>query len=1054
MEEFLKTVAKHYKQKSCDEAQLKGELASLPLTRSLFCFPNRRSGLFFARHLREAFGTTCLVPPMTTVNELYGKFSQRYVVDRTALLFSLYKVYSQLNKRSTPETFDQFVFWGDMLLSDFDDIDKYLVDADKLFANIKDLKEIEARFSGFTQEQIDVITSFWTSFRPDRTYEEGDKREVFGQTWAILSQLYHSFKATLEQENMAYEGMMEREVLEKLQGLVAESQDPFADFPYDKVVFVGLTAISKVDRAFMSLLKVHGRAEFCWDYADPRLKPDNKVATSAAFFTQANLSDFENEISADELDEGLVSDVDREISLYSIASGVGQTAQARKQLLSWIKEAGNSFVPLRTAVVLPDEKLLLPMLYAMPKSQEGFNVTMGYALKNTPVAAFIHYLADLQQAYRESSDTFYFRQVLPILSHSFLLGLIGEKARSVTRYITSHNLNQVPVSVFADDELLKLIFKPLANASDTLDYLVKILQILMARAAEDIHLQSEEESAANEASGEHLQTSLSFEFEGDEQPGERQEVPIFTDTDYEFLYHYHKTVASLQKEVASHSIQFETHTLFSLLEKLVAGVSVPFSGEPLRGIQVMGVLETRSLDFDNVVILSMNEGTFPAKPVQNTFIPMSLRDAFELPTQRHRDSVFAYHFYRLISRAKHLTLIYDSRTDGMKSGEESRYIKQLRYLMGHEDLQAETIGNNISVVQPTPFEVVKTPAVMDKLNQFLRPKGTRRLSATALQHYISCPLQFYLNCVEQVNEEDEISEGVDAKIFGDILHLTLQRIYQPMEDKLIDSAWIDNLLREGKGKELVAKELYQAYFDIFNNIDLKHLDEEEQSGRRIVPAPIPEGYNLLVTGILLNYVLNALREDKHSCPFTFKASERVQYIDFKVNEQLQVQFRCVYDRIDHPEHRTDDVLRLVDYKTGNSSKGNKLNFGEVSDLFKSDGKGSKEAFQVMLYCLLLGYATPRDLQQMHLDKLPEHIAPHLYFVRDFNAYRPTKTALTQKVSRNESKQVDDFSDYRDEFKSELVAMLTEIFDPATPFKQCTNKDTCKYCQFKNLCKRI
>ena len=294
MEEFLKTVARHYKQKSCSEAKLSGEPDSLPLSRYLFCF-------FFARHLQDVFneGNTgkekkpCCVPPITTINELFGLFSTRHVIDRTALLFHLYSIYDGLSTRRERETFDQFVFWGDMLLSDFDDVDKYLVDADKLFSNVRDLKEIDSRFAGFTDEQIKVIKSFWQSFNPDRFYPEGDKHEVFGQTWAILSQLYHAFRKKLKSQNLAYEGMMEREVVEHLlknenplNSTDADGNDNvFSKLHYDKVVFVGLTAVSEVDRRLMALLKLHGKAEFCWDYADPRLQPEISKATSAAYFT-------------------------------------------------------------------------------------------------------------------------------------------------------------------------------------------------------------------------------------------------------------------------------------------------------------------------------------------------------------------------------------------------------------------------------------------------------------------------------------------------------------------------------------------------------------------------------------------------------------------------------------------------------------------------------------------------------------------------------------------------------------------------------------------------
>ncbi|MBR5714975.1 MAG: PD-(D/E)XK nuclease family protein [Bacteroidales bacterium] len=1038
MEEFLKTVARHYKQKSCHEAQLRGEPISLPLSRYLFCFPNRRSGLFFARHLQDAFNegntgnnkVTCCVPPITTISELFGLFSTRHVIDRTALLFHLYGIYNGLTQRRERETFDQFVFWGDMLLSDFDDVDKYLVDARKLFANVRDLKEIDAKFAGFTEEQIHVIRSFWQSFNPGRDYPEGEKHEVFRQTWAILTELYHAFREKLESQNLAYGGMMEREVVERLLkyekvgSATAEDNtkaDIFSDLNYDKVVFVGLTAVSEVERRLMALLKLHGKAEFCWDYADPRLQPEISKATSAAYFTKQNLSDFGNEISEEELRGGLVPEKERQVSLYSVSSGVGQTRLASQILHQW-KQTVPDFDPFRTAVVLPDENLLLPMLYAVPADLGTFNVTMGYSLKSTPVAAFVTMLAALQQSWRENERSFYFRQVLPLLSHSFTLGVSGKAARRFTQEITRQNLYQVPMDLFQEDAFLSLIFKPIHSADEAIGYVDTILDLLMKKAAQDIEIQKE---AALDEQGQY---ELSLD--------DAIDVPIadsmiFTDTDYEFLYHYRKTLLQLDREIKQHSIGFTFETLFLLLEKLVAGVSVPFTGEPLSGLQLMGVLETRALDFDNVIILSMNEGVFPANSVQNTFIPMSLRDAFGMPTQKHRDSVFAYHFYRLIGRAHRLALIYDSRTEGMQTGEESRYVKQLRFLMGHDDLIAHTVSDNIRVVSPPTFEVRKTDEIINLLNRCL-DTGDRNFSASVLKDYIICPLKFYLRFVRQLNEDDEVSEGVDAAHFGDILHEAIRSIYSGCEGKVVQASMIDNIL--GTNRRVVHDAIRKAFDEVMN---LK--------GKEL------EGYNLLVSQILSNYVIETLRHDKELCPFVYLAGECKQLFTFRISDERAVRIKCIYDRLDRP--MSSETIRIVDYKTGNSQHGMKLVFPSVEDFFREDGKGSKEAFQVMLYCLMLENADDNDLKLFHLLEKPTHVVPHLYFVRDFQPRGKTSTVLKVKQDKN-LLELEEFAPYRDEFVQRLTSLFDEIYNRDIPFTQCKDTKPCEWCAFANLCKRI
>lgn len=1026
MEEFLKTVARHYLDKVIPQARQQGVPDTLPFSRYLFCFPNRRSSLFFSRYLQTVYneGRTSTgiglqpvcMPPVTTIGDLYGLFSNRHLLDRTALLFKLYNVYSQLSKRREPETFDQFVFWGDMLLSDFDDVDRYLVNADQLFANVRDLKEIDARFAGLSDEQIAIIRSFWFSFQPENQYPEGEKHEVFGQTWAILADVYHAFRRLLDEQNEAYAGMMEREVVEHLSA--SADADPFASLPYEKVVFVGLTAVSQADRRLMSLLKLNGHAEFCWDYADPRLQPQGSKATSAAFFSKNNLSDFGNELSDEELRRGIVPEEEREVKLYSVASGVGQTALARRILQHW-KNSVEGFDPFRTAVVLPDEKLLLPMLYAVPEDFDRFNVTMGYSLRNTPVAAFVAKLAALQQSWRPNEQTFYFRQVLPLLSDSFTMGLSGTRAADISKSIVKGNKYQVSPSEFAADKFLLSVFRPISSAIDAIAYVKDVLDQLTERAAIDIALTRQEEK----------ETQFQIDFDTpltSEQPAQAR---VFNDTDYEFLYHYSKILHQLEEQVRASRIVFTPKTLFMLLEKLVAGVSVPFKGEPFNGLQVMGVLETRSLDFDNVIILSMNEGVFPAKPSQNTFVPMSLRDAFGMPTQRHRDSVFAYHFYRLIGRARRLSMIYDSRSEGMQTGEESRYVKQLKYLMGHPDLKPQTISDDISILTPPTIVVRKTPEIMELLQQCVGQDGTRNFSASVLKDYIKCPLKFYLRFVRQLNEDDDVTEGVDSALFGDILHDALRRLYLDSEGKEVQKSMLQKYVDQPAGQiTTCVKQAFKQYM---------HIDE-------------PQGYNLLIMGLIVDYVTATLRHDMQYCPFKYLKGEGIHHFLYDAGNGLQVRIKCIYDRVDQPLSMNGTV-RIVDYKTGNSNKGGKLSFSSVEDLFTPDGKGSTEAFQVMTYSLMMGHTSQESLDAMHLDQVPEHVAPHLYFVRDFQVNEDTKTSLT--ITGKPSVHITDFAPYREEFGQRLSELLCQIFNPEIPFTQCEHTQTCEYCDFANLCNR-
>lgn len=891
---FLKTVALHYRK----EVEANGPMA---LADCLFVFPSRRSGLFFTKYLGEGLSRPLAVPRTITIGDLFGSMSALHVADRTTLLFRLFDIYRHVSAREDRDEFDQFVFWGDMLISDFDDVDKYLVDAEKLFSNVSDLKEIEARFSGFDDETIRIIQSFWRNVRLPESGDISDpKRRTFYETWSILYQLYTRFRESLLSEGLAYEGMLEREVV--TQGCCLPNNPR-------KVVFVGLTAINQCERRLMLNLKLEGKAEFCWDYADARLQPDS-VITSAAFFTKHNLADFPNALSDDELQAGLVPDDRRHFQLYGVPSGVGQTNVARERLL----ELGNQ--GMDTAIVLADEKLLLPVLYSIPQDWGEFNVTMGYSLRRTPI-------------------------------HAEVQSLIGKDRSS-----SFHQAYQKVV------ELLDSQDPKIPKSQDP-------------------------------------------------------EIPDTSDVNAEFRACYRETVERLYLEACRHNIPFTGKTFFTLLQKLVNGVSVPFSGEPLRGIQVMGMLETRALDFRNVIMLSANEGILPAKASGNSFVPMSLRRAFRMPTQQHKDAVFAYHFYRLMSRAEQVTLIYDSRTEGTQTGEESRYIKQMRYLLGRKDLESRTVSHRISIPQVQPCVVHKTPEVMAELQAFLN-SDQKRLSPSALKAYVQCPLKFYLSYVRGLKGEDEKDDVVDSLSFGNILHAVMQRIYHRSIGTVVQANVLTPYIDDAR------KNIHPLVCDAM---------------MREMNVPAIEGYNIIVAGTLTRFVRQILIHDRAMTPFRYIASERPFRVKYYFDDQEHyVTFKSVIDRIDSK----DGQVRIVDYKSGKSNNGSKLAFKDVDYLFSSFEL--VEALQVMLYCKFLT-VEGSDLSDV------DSYAPHLYFVSDFRRDKRTRTdvnfAGTPVV----------YSRFDKDFTNQLNALLNRIFLSDEPFTQCQDNKACTFCDFLDICKR-
>lgn len=586
-----------------------------------------------------------------------AELSPYTLIDRISLLVTLYKKYIELRK--SDETFDNFVFWGDMLLGDFDDVDKYMVDARQLFTNIHDLKEIDEFY--LTEEQIEIVKRFWGHLFFPST--ESDNKQQFIQLWQILFDLYTGLRDELSSRNKAYEGMIFRDVAEQ------SKRKEALDLPYTQVVFIGFNAITEAEKIFMEYLRDIGIGDFYWDYYAPTLQDSyNK----AAFFLNDNKRRFPSKIEIDEHIEQTP-----QIELISIPSAVGQAKQATDILQSLIDN--NHLSPekaINTAIVLPDEELLLPMLYSIPPEISTVNITMGYTLQHTTVAALMELIYQMQRHVRFSKGEprFYHLDVKQLLGHRFIASRIGEKAYQITNFINENNRTFVSPKELGNHRLIKLLFLIPRTTDEAAAYLIELLEYLQ---------QGGNRSDSSE--------------DGDE------ETPVgFSAIELEFMYHYYITVKRLRDVIAEQDIKMTVETFFRLLGKMAASISIPFQGEPLSGLQIMGVLETRALDFDNLIILSMNEGVFPVKKVAATFIPYNLRKGFGMATTEHQDSIYAYYFYRMISRAKRVFLLYDSRTDGLKSGEVSRYIYQLKY---HYRIPIQEIQINCDIATFSPITI-------------------------------------------------------------------------------------------------------------------------------------------------------------------------------------------------------------------------------------------------------------------------------------------------------------------------------------------------------------
>lgn len=938
------------------------------VSRLAFVFPNRRTGLFFQKYLSEVADTPLFSPTILTINDLFIQLSGKQSADRISMLFILYDIY--IRQSGSTETFDEFLYWGEMLLNDFDDIDKYMANARMLFSNVTDLREIENDFDFLSDEQIAAIRSFWSSF-----YPRGDtpNQQQFLAVWQVLYDLYEEFRATLAAEGKGYEGMIFREVVESME----RGESP--DLPYEQIVFVGLNALSVSEERFLAQLQKREIADFYWDYVSDKVTdPDNK----ASYFVSRNLKSFPSSMKLPPEEK-----VKTEIEVIGIPSGIGQAKYVYTLLSDWCKEAEmSSEEALRTAVILPDEHLLIPVLNAIPEQIRRINVTMGYPLAGTPVASLIEYILALQKnvRYIDRNPLFYFRDVLPVLNHRYILSTSPEIISSLVKEITENNKIYISHTELEKTPLLEILFTPVTGVEAFSDYLIKVLEEL-----------------------NKVMSALSDE--------EEEDAPQRTnDLEQEFIFHYFTTVNRMKEVMKDARIEMKIDTFFRLLKRVTDTITIPFHGEPLSGLQIMGVLETRALDFDRLIILSMNEGIFPQRKAANSFIPYNLRRGFGLPTYEHQDSVWAYHFYRLIERASHVSLLYDTRSNGLQTGEVSRFVHQLHY---HYEvpMRDKLVVYNVSSSETPPLAVPKREDIMRRLDAY-RKGGSKAISASAINTYLDCPLKFYFSVVEGIREEEEVSETIESDVFGSILHKVMEELYKPFQGKMVT---VDLLKAIRKDTALLTGAIARAFASEFFKTEVV---------RSLT------GQNYLIGEMIRKYVEKILERDGKLTPFVYIESERKINGLISLSDHSEIRLKGFIDRVDE----VLDAIRIIDYKSGSGT----TTFSSIESLFNKEEKDrAKAVMQVFMYCWMYAHFT---------ENKGKTIQPGIYYVRSLFS-DPFDPSVYHRIERGKSEKVEDFSGYAQAFEEGLRGCLDEIFNPEIPFTQTPTGKACSYCPFKGIC---
>lgn len=959
MESFLKLVAADlYK-------HTKGNLAHTAVV-----FPNKRAGLFFNEYLAQESDSPIWSPAYVSISELFRSLSPWEVGDPVKLVCELYKIFRR--ETQSTETLDDFYFWGEMLISDFDDADKNKVDTDKLFSNLQDLRNIMDDYTFIDDEQEEAIRQFFQNFSIERRTA---LKERFISLWDVLGNIYKGFRESLASQNIAYEGMMYRHVIEHLD---------VDKLPYEKYVFVGFNVLNKVEHTLFTQLKDAGKAVFYWDYDEFYMKENRQAVThEAGEFIRRNLRDFPSPLSGE-----LFKNLSKPKEVHYIASST-ENAQAR-YLPQWIRN--NLTTPEKeTAVVLCNEALLQPVLHSLPAEIKHVNITMGFPLSQTPVYSFLIALLELHtHGFNFKSGRYTFQSVVTLLKHPYTRQLTGQ-AELLEKELTRNNRFYPLPGELGKDEFLTRLFTPL---SGNLNLCIRLSETLQ------------------QVAGIYQANTSGTE-----------DTDAFNQLYRESLFKAYTTINRFRTLIEEDELTVQSETFRRLLVKVLSATNIPFHGEPAIGMQVMGVLETRNLDFRHLVLLSVNEGQLPKSGGDSSFIPYNLRKAFGMTTIEHKIAVYAYYFYRLLQRAERITLMYNTSSDGLNRGEWSRFMLQFLIEWPHP-ITRQFLEAGQSPQGTSPITVEKTPDVMRRMQSLfdVRANPKAKFSPSALNYYLDCPLKFYYRYVAGLSAPDEVSAEIDSATFGSIFHYAAEHIYKDLttHGKVINKEALETLLRnEVKLQDYVDTAFKKLFFNVPQN-----------------EKPEYNGVQLINSAVIARYLKQLLQNDLRYAPFTFIASE------MEVDEPIDIQtpkgviksrIGGIIDRMDSK----DGTLRIVDYKTG----GDADTPPHVESLFIPDKKRSNYVFQTFLYAAIMCRKQPTM-----------KIAPALLYIH--RAATETYSLVIQMGEPRKPKEaVEDFSKYEKEYRERLQGLLEEIFNPEKSFTQTEIIEKCTYCDFKALCKR-
>lgn len=958
-------------------------------------FPNKRASLFFSEYLLECNkGKAMWSPRYMTIGELFQQNSSLAIGDQILLVSKLYKEYVRPRRadesveeyEKSIETLDSFYYWGEMLLRDFDDVDKHLADARQLFSNIKELRELGIAKETLTKEQAASIAQFFNNFNQEK---ESEIKKNFLGIWERLYTIYTKFRESLRKENLAYEGMLYRDVIENSDSI---------QLPHEKYVFVGFNALNDVETKLFDIIDRKGKALFYWDY-DKHYT--GNLHHEAGHFMRKNLERFPNAIEASYFNN---LSADKSVTVIETSS---ESIEAR-YLSKWLDE---NLTPneIETAVVLCDETMLEPVLHTIPshangKELESMNVTMGFPISHTPIFTLVKLIVDLHsRGWSEKHGTYTLSATSELLNHPYVVRCTEGESIDIREQLLSEKRFFPTIEELSKNEFLGMLFRRIADNREWFENISAVIKRI-----------------ANSYSAEN-----------------REEMELYEKLFCEAIYKAYTQTQRIVKLVESGELVMKQQTLGRLFVRMLSFQSLPFHGEPVVGLQIMGLLETRNLDFKNIILLGVNEGNLPKNSGENSYIPYNLRRAFGLTLSEHRDSIYAYYFYRLLQRAENITLVYNSAPEGKSRGECSRYILQLLgsnlYDIRHLALSSRQGNDCIE-----NSEIKKSNETIESLISKYAigsDEKTREISPSAINCYIRCGLSFFYKYVLGIRKSDEVSEEVENSDFGNIFHAAADDLYKELSSKANGMITKDALGYYAKNEALLYRFIDKAFSEEFFNNNKPEYNGEQYINR----------------GVLHHFLLRLVKIDMQYAPFLYIGGERKINMPFTIDagdRKITVVLGGTIDRVDIK----GDIINIVDYKTGRSSRESKTS---LDNIFAHETSSAGYRLQAFLYSIMLdellkGNKCIGDGDFEWIEKVRKEcarkIAPSLLYIHD--PENSLRESFIVDVLKN---PVTDITDIKEEYMHKLAEILQEIFDESKPFTPAKNERTCEYCDYRKIC---